>query len=156
MSEERPRLERENAVLRRKLQRLESKTKLLQSLQDQNATVLRSLMDDLETERAESDRLLLAILPPTIAALQKEGERSGVLRPLRSDPLHFVSTVVGSTLFYVASLPTFVADLPYDLLCEEQLEAHKRDVLDITRRLLGIHGPRPVAEPTESNTRRRP
>jgi len=76
----------------------------------------------------------------------EEGERSGVFRPLRSDPLHFVSTVVGSTLFYVAALPTFVRDLPYDLLSEDQLEAHKRDVLDITRRLLGIRGPRPVME----------
>ena len=63
----------------------------------------------------------------------EEGERSGVFRPLRSDPLHFVSTVAGSTLFYVAALPTFVGELPYDLLSEEQLEAHKRDVLDITR-----------------------
>lgn len=76
----------------------------------------------------------------------EEGERSGIFRPLRSDPLHFVSTVAGSTLFYVAALPTFVGELPYDLLCEEQLEAHKRDVLDITRRLLGIRGPRPVAD----------
>lgn len=74
----------------------------------------------------------------------EEGERSGVFRPLRSDPLHFVSTVAGSTLFYVAALPTFVGELPYDLLCDEQLEAHKRDVLDITRRLLGIRGPRAV------------
>ena len=76
----------------------------------------------------------------------EEGERSGIFRPLRSDPLHFVSTVAGSTLFYVAALPTFVGELPYDLLCEEQLEEHKRDVLDITRRLLGIRGPRPVAD----------
>ena len=76
----------------------------------------------------------------------EEGERSGVFRPLRSDPLHFVSTVAGSTLFYVAALPTFVGELPYDLLCAEQLEAHKRDVLDITRRLLGIRGPRPVVD----------
>jgi len=74
----------------------------------------------------------------------EEGERSGVFRPLRSDPLHFVSTVAGSTLFYVASLPTFVGELPYDPLCDEQLEAHKRDVLDITRRLLGIRGPKAV------------
>lgn len=74
----------------------------------------------------------------------EEGERSGVFRPLRSDLLHFVSTVAGSTLFYVAALPTFVGELPYDLLCDEQLEAHKRDVLDITRRLLGIRGPRSV------------
>lgn len=78
-----------------------------------------------------------------------EGERSGAFRPLRSDPLHFLSTIVGSTLFYVAALPTFVGDLPYDLLSKEQLEAHKRDVLDITRRLLGIRGPRPVADNSE-------
>ncbi len=74
----------------------------------------------------------------------EEGERSGVFRPLRSDPLHFVSTVAGATLFYVAALPTVVGELPYDLLSKEQLEAHKRDVLDITRRLLGIRGPRAV------------
>ncbi len=74
----------------------------------------------------------------------EEGERSGVFRPLRSDPLHFVSAVAGATLFYVAALPTFVGELPYDPLSEEQLEAHKRDVLDITRRLLGIRGPRAV------------
>ncbi len=76
----------------------------------------------------------------------EEGERSGAFRPLRSDPLHFVSTIAGSTLFYVAALPTFVSDLPYDLLSEEQLDAHKRDILDITRRLLGIGGPRPVVD----------
>jgi len=81
--------------------------------------------------------------------LFEEGERSGVFKPLRSDPLHFVSTIVGSTLFYVAALPTFVGDLPYDPLSEEQLEAHKRDVLDITRRLLGIRGPRSVADGAE-------
>jgi hypothetical protein len=81
--------------------------------------------------------------------LFEEGERSGVFKPLLSDPLHFVSTVVGSTLFYVAALPTFVGNLPYDPLSEEQLEAHKRDVLDITRRLLGIRGPRPVADGAE-------
>jgi AcrR family transcriptional regulator len=72
----------------------------------------------------------------------EEGERSGVFRPLRSDPLHFVSAVAGATLFYVAALPNLVRELPYDLLCDEQLEAHKLDVLNITRRLLGIRGPK--------------
>jgi AcrR family transcriptional regulator len=74
----------------------------------------------------------------------EEGERTGVFRPLRSDPLHFLSTVAGSTLFYVAALPTFVGELPYDPLSEEQLNAHKRDMLDVTRRLLGIRAPRRV------------
>jgi AcrR family transcriptional regulator len=67
-----------------------------------------------------------------------EGERSGVLHPTRSDPLHFVSTAGGATLFYIAALPTLLADPPYDLLSPEQLAAHRRDVLSVTRRLLGI------------------
>ncbi len=74
----------------------------------------------------------------------EQGERTGIFRPLRSDPLHFVSCVAGATLFYVAALPTVVGELPYDPLCAEQLEAHKRDVLDVTRRLLGIRAPRAV------------
>ncbi len=80
-----------------------------------------------------------------LEAIFEEGERAGVFRPLRSDPLHFVSIVAGATLFYVAALPTVVGELPYDPLCAEQLEAHKRDVLDVTRRLLGIRAPRAVA-----------
>ncbi len=90
---------------------------------------------------------LRALIRPFLDLLEmifEEGERTGVFRPLRSDPLHIMSTVGGATLFYVAVLPTFVGELPYDLLSEEQLEAHKRDVLDITRRLLGIGGPKAV------------
>jgi AcrR family transcriptional regulator len=82
---------------------------------------------------------------PYLALLEmifEEGERTGVFRPRRSDPLHFISTIAGATLFYVAALPTFVADLPYDPVASDPLEAHKRDLLDITRRLLGIRGPR--------------
>ena len=82
---------------------------------------------------------------PYLALLEmifEEGERTGVFRPRRSDPLHFISMVAGATLFYIAALPTFVADLPYDPVAPDQLEAHKRDLLDITRRLLGIRGPR--------------
>lgn len=82
---------------------------------------------------------------PYLALLEmifEEGERTGVFRPRRSDPLHFISTVAGATLFYIAALPTFVADLPYDPLAPDPLEAHKRDLVDITRRLLGIRGPR--------------
>lgn len=77
-----------------------------------------------------------------VERVYEEGELSGAFRPARSDPLHFVSMVAGATLFYFAALPTFVADLPYDLRSPEQVEAHKRDVLEITRRLLGIRGPR--------------
>ncbi len=79
-----------------------------------------------------------------LEAIFEEGERAGVVRPRRSDPRHYVSIVAGATLFYVAALPTVVGELPYDPLSAEQLEAHKRDVLDVTRRLLGIRAPRAV------------
>lgn len=94
-----------------------------------------------EEIRAQA-RPFLALLE----ALFAEGERSGAFRPVRSDPLHFASSVAGATLFYVAALPTVVSDLPYDPLSREQLEAHERDVLDITRRLLGTRGPRSVGD----------
>ena len=83
----------------------------------------------------------LALLESTF----EEGVRTGAFRAVRSDPLHFVSSVAGATLFYVAALPTFVAKLPYDPLARQQLEAHRRDLVEITRRLLGIRGPRPVS-----------
>jgi AcrR family transcriptional regulator len=75
-----------------------------------------------------------------------EGEGAGVFRPVRSDPYHFLSTIAGSTLFYVAALPTLVDEMPYDRLSEEQLDAHKRDLLEITRRLLGIRRPRALSD----------
>jgi AcrR family transcriptional regulator len=113
----------------------------------QHPTVARLALRESLNTGSEIREEIQAQSQPFLSLLEmifEEGELSGIFRPLRSDPLHFVSTVVGSTLFYVAALPTLVGELPYDLLCEEQLEAHKRDVLDITRRLLGIRGPRPV------------
>jgi AcrR family transcriptional regulator len=74
----------------------------------------------------------------------EEGKRSGVFLPIRSDPFHLVSAVLGATVFHVAALPALVGDLPYDPLAPEELESHKQDVLKITRRLLGIGGLRPI------------
>lgn len=79
-----------------------------------------------------------------VTTILEEGERAGVLRPVRPDALHFVSAVAGTLLFYVAALPTFVGDLPYDHLSGQQMAGLKRDLLEITRRLLGIGGPRPL------------
>lgn len=76
----------------------------------------------------------------------KEGEGSGVFRPMRSDPYHFLSTILGSTLFYIAALPGLIDELPYDPLALEQLDAHKRDLNEITHRLLGIRGPRSLMD----------
>jgi AcrR family transcriptional regulator len=83
-------------------------------------------------------------------AIFREGERTGVFRPMHSDPFHFVSVIAGSTLFYVAALPNLVGQLPYDPLSREQLDDHKRDLIEITRRLLGILGPRMISDHSET------
>jgi len=72
----------------------------------------------------------------------EEGERTGVIQPIRSDPFHFVSALAGTVVFYVAALPNFAPELPYDHLAADQMKALERDALNITRRLLGIGGPR--------------
>jgi AcrR family transcriptional regulator len=126
-------------------ERLEASVRAFVDYMGQHPTTARLAVRESVNPDPEIREEIQAQARPFLILLEmifEEGERSGVFRPRRSDPLHFVSTVAGATLFYVAALPTFVAELPYDLLSEEQLEAHKRDVLDITRRLLGIRGPR--------------
>lgn len=71
-------------------------------------------------------------------ALIADGRRSGELHPIRDDPFHVVSAVVGSTVFYVAALRSLLPTLPFDPLAPRELAAHKRDVVHATRRLLGI------------------
>lgn len=83
-----------------------------------------------------------------------EGQRTGVLDPIRTDAFHFASVIVGATMFYVAALPTFIGDLPYDPLAPERLAAHKRDVLEIARRLLHMeaHSAAPPAPAGKSGS----
>lgn len=66
-----------------------------------------------------------------------EGVRSGVLKPVRADPFHVISAVVGSTVFYVAALRRLLPTMHFDPLEPEELAAHKRDVLQMVRYLLG-------------------
>jgi AcrR family transcriptional regulator len=90
-----------------------------------------------------------------LQGLFDKGRRAGVLDPIRPDAFHFVSAIAGATMFYIAALPTFTSDLPYDPLAPEQFEAHKRDVLQIARRLLGIGGPR-LLRPAHTRRASRP
>jgi AcrR family transcriptional regulator len=129
--------------------RIESAVSAFVDYMGQHPTVARLALRESMNSDSKVREEIQAQSQPFLSLLEmifEEGEHSGVFRPLRSDPLHFLSAVAGSTLFYVAALPTLVGELPYDLLCEEHLEAHKRDVLDITRRLLGIRGPRPIVD----------
>lgn len=65
----------------------------------------------------------------------REGQRDGVFHPI--DPIHFIFTIVGATVFFVAATPRIVPDWPFDPISPEQLEAHRNQLLAISRRLLG-------------------
>jgi len=64
-------LARENRILAKKLARLEQKMLHVEGFNKQNASLLKSVMDDLDVEKAESERLLLNILPEAIAGRLK-------------------------------------------------------------------------------------
>jgi TetR/AcrR family transcriptional regulator len=66
-------------------------------------------------------------------------------RPI--DPVHLASAIVGTTVFFVAAMPLLVPD-GFDPMTEEHLAAHRQEVLRLTRRLLGVPGPRPLRRQT--------
>jgi TetR/AcrR family transcriptional regulator len=73
----------------------------------------------------------------------EEGQRAGVIRPQHPDPLHFISVISGTTIFYVAAVPNLLEVLPYDHLSAAPVEALQDDLLTVTRRLLGLRAPGP-------------
>ncbi len=78
---------------------------------------------------------------PILAAfhrLLEQGRREGSLAPIRSDPFQFVSAVAGMTLFYAAAMPALTPGAPADHLGPAALGRHKRDVLHVAQRLLGL------------------
>lgn len=77
----------------------------------------------------------LAPLVAIVSDAIREGQRQGTFAPV--DPVHFIFTVVGATVFFVSATPQLVPDWPFDPLSDEQLSAHRDEVLGIARRLLG-------------------
>lgn len=67
-------LEHAKRTLERKLARLESNVRQLESLQDSNSKLLSQLLIDLEKERARSRDLLLNVLPERIVGRLEAGE----------------------------------------------------------------------------------
>lgn len=68
-------LGRENRLLERRLKRLESNVRQLETFSDSNSRLLSTVMEELEAERARSRQLLLSILPARIVARLEAGER---------------------------------------------------------------------------------
>lgn len=52
------------------------------------------------------------------------------------DPVHVASSVAGATVFLVAAMPALLPDRDLDPTSSERLETHKRELVDIVRRLL--------------------
>jgi len=70
--------------------------------------------------------------------LLEEGRRTGELKPIHDDFFHVWASIVGSTVFFVAALPTLMPDETFDPLDPIEIEGHKQDVLRTARQLLGI------------------
>ncbi len=67
-------LERENAILKRQLRRLDANVRQVEEFQDSNARLLSQLLRDLEVERARSRQLLLNVLPERVVERLEAGE----------------------------------------------------------------------------------
>ena len=67
-------LEKQNRVLARKLERLQTNTRQLEEIRDVNSRLLSNLMHELDEERTRSTELLLNILPRQIVDRLEAGE----------------------------------------------------------------------------------
>ena len=79
----------------------------------------------------------VAVINTLTSAIQ-EGQRQGLFHPI--DPIHFIVTIVGATVFFVAATPRLVPNWPFNPLSRQQLAAHREQLLGISRRLLGTRG----------------
>ncbi len=93
-------------------------------------------------ELAEDFAPIAAPLLAMLDRIYEEGRRTRVFRDDPVEPLHLVSAVVGTSVFFTAAIPTLLPRLDFDPLDPERLEAHRRELLTIVRRLLGLRAPR--------------
>jgi len=77
----------------------------------------------------------------------REGQRQGLFRPI--DPVHLIFTIVGATVFFVTAAARMVPDLVFDPFSPAQLDAHRAELLEIARRLLGSGAAPPPTRPGE-------
>jgi len=85
------------------------------------------------------------IAAPLLAMLDEiyeEGRRTRVFRDDPVEPLHVASAVVGTSVFFIAAIPNLLPQAGFDPLEGARLEAHRRELLTIVRRLLGLRAPR--------------
>ena len=69
--------------------------------------------------------------------LVHEGVASGELKPL-TDPHRFISLMGATTVFHFAAMPSLVPGVPFDPSSPREIERHKREMVRVARRMLGI------------------
>lgn len=74
-----------------------------------------------------------------LRALIDEGMASGELKPL-TDPHRFISLMGATTVFHFAAMPSLTPGVPFDPWVPAEIEQHKREMLLVARRMLGIEG----------------
>lgn len=100
-----------------------------------------------EAAEPTPSRVAARHIAPLVAAVSdaiREGQRQGVFAAV--DPVHFIFTVVGATVFFVSATPQLAPDWPFDPSSADQLAIHREEVLNIARRLLGTEAPAMPAE----------
>jgi TetR/AcrR family transcriptional regulator len=92
-----------------------------------------------ETANATPERrsAILRFTQPFFTVIEKEVfQREDDLPTAEVDPVHIASTIAGATIFFFAAMPSLVPELEIDPTSAPQIEAHKRQILWIVRRLL--------------------
>jgi AcrR family transcriptional regulator len=77
----------------------------------------------------------------------EQGRATGELHPVKDDPFHAASAVLGATIFYVSALSALLPNAEFNPLAPDQVAAHKRDAVRTVRMLLGIRPARAVGKP---------
>ncbi len=95
------------------------------------------LRESVDAEPGEAPALLAHIGPFVELVRGLVGSEAVARVPVAIGPAHIASAIAGATLFFVGAMPTFVPDLEFDPLSRDHLDAHRREVLRITARLLG-------------------
>jgi TetR/AcrR family transcriptional regulator len=88
-------------------------------------------------------------------ALFEKGRQTGELNPIHDHPYHATSAVVGSTIFYASALAPLVPAGDFNPMSSDQIAAHKRDAIVLTRRYLGITSKPRTRETKKPTTRPR-
>jgi TetR/AcrR family transcriptional regulator len=111
--------------------------------------VLRELADGSATPAA-----LLDEVQPIVDLVEKfrsETRNDPLAKQAPIDPVHLASAVVGTTVFFIAAMPNLVPAKAFDPLNPKTLAMHRREVLRITRLLLGADPDHTPTAPKESS-----